>query len=168
MSWKYAMLAAVLVGGVAQAATKTSPNRTSEVFFDFDSSQIRDRDAAKISDLAKWSARHPNKKLVLAAHADPIGTSDYNVGLSTRRGEAVRDALILAGVARDRIVIATFGEDGPKRATKAQDRRVTISTTSAPLYVIIDRTLNPATAVVWTEPASVADIEGPRQPIATR
>ena len=42
--------------------------------------------------------------------ADRAGTEAYNLDLSRRRAEAVRDYLLSVGVPRDRIGIAFFGE----------------------------------------------------------
>jgi OOP family OmpA-OmpF porin len=46
-------------------------------------------------------------------HADRAGSEDYNLALSLRRAEAVRDALIAAGIPADAITVARRGEDEP-------------------------------------------------------
>ena len=94
--------------------------------------------------------------------ADATGSAPYNVGLSTRRAEAVRDALVARGVEPERFVLALYGEDGERRAHPAQDRRVSIRTTDEPLYSIIDESLAPATAVIFGQPQTQVAIDGPR------
>jgi flagellar motor protein MotB len=132
-----------------------------ETFFDFDSAELRPDADVKLAEVSEMAAEVPDARLVLSGHADERGGEAYNVGLSTRRAEAVRDALVARGIGADRMVLAVYGEDGPSRGSYAQDRRVTILLTSDPLHEIIDTRLGPATALVWSKPATVAEIEGP-------
>jgi len=46
----------------------------------------------------------------LEGHADVRGTEAFNAALSTARAEAVRDALIRAGMPAERIIISAAGE----------------------------------------------------------
>ncbi|MBD3218923.1 MAG: OmpA family protein, partial [candidate division Zixibacteria bacterium] len=53
-------------------------------------------------------------KLEIAGHTDISGPRDYNVQLSQRRAEAVRDYFIEQGIAPDRLVAKGYGPDKPK------------------------------------------------------
>ena len=46
----------------------------------------------------------------LEGHTDARGTEKYNAALSTARAEAVRDALVRAGMPAERIVMVAAGE----------------------------------------------------------
>ncbi len=64
-------------------------------------------------------------------HTDPRGTDPYNQSLSERRVNAIRDALVNAGVSAGRIHTGAFGESQPKcnESTEAcwqRDRRVEV------------------------------------------
>ncbi|MCK5652015.1 MAG: OmpA family protein, partial [Gemmatimonadetes bacterium] len=66
-------------------------------------------------------------------HTDATGPEDYNMGLSQRRAEAVRDYLLenFSGLNADQFTVRQFGEDQPiatndDRAGRAQNRRVEI------------------------------------------
>jgi len=64
-------------------------------------------------------------------HADRAGPEDYNMALSWKRAEAVRDALVAAGISVDAITIARRGEDEnavptPDGVPKRANRRVEI------------------------------------------
>jgi outer membrane protein OmpA-like peptidoglycan-associated protein len=155
-TWKLVLLA--LATSVSSAAAET----LGETFFDFDSAELRPEADAKLTMMSEEAADFPDAKLVLSGHADERGTAPYNIGLSTRRAEAVREALVTKGVPRDRIILAMYGEDAPDRETYAEDRRVTVTLTADPLYEIVDERLGPATALVWSEPVSLAELEGPR------
>jgi peptidoglycan-associated lipoprotein len=131
-----------------------------EVFFKFDSSALSSTAKSSLLSIAERAKDTPGTKVILDAHADQRGTSPYNVGLTVRRAESVRDFLKLHGLNPNLVVMAMYGEDGPRRETFAQDRRVSLTITGEPLYSIIDTSKN-ATAVVWNEPVTLAEIEGP-------
>lgn len=138
------------------------PKPAAEVFFEFDSSQLSCQAMAELRELARKACKTPGAKIVIDGHADPRGTAAYNVGLSVRRAEAARDYLLARGVDKDSVVLAFFGEDAARRASYAEDRRVSIELTRDPLYVVIDERLPVATGVTWERPATTAEIEGPR------
>src|SRR5262245_42229902 len=120
------------------------------VYFRFDSSALPSSVAIELQEAATYAAAHPSARLVLDAHCDPIGTAPYNVGLAIRRAESVRTELVLMGVPESQIVVAVYGEDGAKRATFAQDRRVTVWAAKAPMAEVIDKTFAAqGTAVTW-------------------
>lgn len=133
-----------------------------EVYFDFDSSVLRNAAQAELATIAEEADRRPDTRVVLRGHADPRGTGAYNAGLSSRRAEAVREHLVKLGVERDRIVLAIYGEDAPPRPTLREERRVGINVTGDPLYVIVDRTLADGIALIWGTPVTAAQIDGPQ------
>ena len=140
-----------------------------DVKFRFDSAALPDDAAPRLGDVAMAAAAHPDQRIVLDAHCDPIGTSAYNVGLAIRRAESVRDQLITSGVPRDQVVFAIYGEDGAHRASYAEDRRVTLWLPRQPLAAVVDRTLaGRGTAVTWGRPLTTAQIEAAPQPVASR
>lgn len=169
----FALVGALLLSGAARADTDTNaptPGRElAEVYFDFDSSNIRDDAAHTLAKTADQLMGSSDLKVFLGGFADPRGTAPYNVGLSIRRAEAVRDYLTTLGVPEDRILLGIYGEDGPRRETFALERRVSIGLTGAPLYEVVRETLAAGTAIVWSQPVTQAELEGPRPiPVATR
>lgn len=159
---------ALTIAFVTASSSATMADNVAETFFEFDSAEL-DADAMSTVEVASEQIADMPKSVtvVLAAHADERGTEAYNVGLTARRAEAVRDALVEQGVDSERVVLALYGEDAADRDSFAQDRRVTISMTAAPLYTIVDSRLDdgPATALVWSEPVTLAELEGPASEI---
>jgi len=51
--------------------------------------------------------------LIIAGFTDERGTPDYNRGLGERRAQAVREALIRAGVDAEKIQTVSFGAEMP-------------------------------------------------------
>jgi outer membrane protein OmpA-like peptidoglycan-associated protein len=156
------------IAGVSLAVAAITANaepaehHDTEVFFAFDSAQLSREAKAQLDAAAKQAKAAPNAKIVIDGHTDPVGSAPYNVALSIRRAEAARDHLLCRGVDPDNVVMAYYGEAGAQRATHAEDRRVSVELTNKPLYVIIDTSLPEATAVTWKQPATTAEVDGPR------
>lgn len=82
----------------------------SDVLFDFDRATLREDEAAKLAQLAAVLKQNPGYRVELEGYADPRGTGAYNLALSRRRVEAVRMALIEAGVPEATILTGAYGE----------------------------------------------------------
>jgi OOP family OmpA-OmpF porin len=83
------------------------------VYFDWDRSDIRPDAAAVIADVVADAATLGAPPISVTGHTDLSGSVDYNMGLSLRRADAVRDALIAGGVSPDQITTAGRGEAEP-------------------------------------------------------
>ena len=106
-----------------------------DVFFDTDSSLLTYANDADMKKLADWAKCKKGNVIRLEGHADPRGTVEHNAQLSADRAIAVRDKLIDLGTPRERIVVTIYGELGKKRATLAEDRRVSAMPTKEPVIV---------------------------------
>lgn len=101
-----------------------------QVNFDFDESVIRDEDIAEIEDLAEFLREFDGVMLQLEGHTDDVGTPLYNLELSQRRADAVRDILVEDfGISPGRITAQGFGEqipvaDNETEAGREANRRV--------------------------------------------
>jgi len=83
------------------------------VYFDWDRSDIRPDAAAVIADVVADAATLGAPPISVTGHTDLSGSPEYNMGLSLRRADAVRDALIAGGVSPDQITTAGRGEAEP-------------------------------------------------------
>lgn len=93
------------------------------VNFDHDKASLRE-DAYPILDQAAESLKEwGNVKVEIDGHTDSKGKDKYNLGLSQRRAEAVRNYLISKGVAADRLTAKGFGEAKPVADNKTEDGR---------------------------------------------
>ena len=54
-----------------------------------------------------------NKRVIIAGFCDERGTAEYNRALGEKRAESVRDSLIAAGVAPERVQTVSFGSEMP-------------------------------------------------------
>lgn len=79
------------------------------IYFDFDKSNIMASEQAKITKVVGWM-KDPKANAIIIGYTDPIGTDAYNIGLSKRRAESVKTALVKAGVPADKIKLEWKGE----------------------------------------------------------
>jgi outer membrane protein OmpA-like peptidoglycan-associated protein len=164
-----ALAAMIPDSAVADRAAAPPSHVLGEVKFRFDSAALPANAPHRLDGVVRFAAAHPDHRIVLDAHCDPIGTAPYNVGLAIRRAESVRAQLIARGVPADQVVFAIYGEDGARRASYADDRRVTLWPTRQPLVAVIDHTLaGKGTAVTWSRPLTTAQLEAAPQPVASR
>ena len=84
-----------------------------DVSFDYDMSLIRDDQRAILQKNADFMRRWTAVRVTLEGHADARGTSEYNLALGERRGNAVKDYLTGLGIAAERMVVISKGEESP-------------------------------------------------------
>jgi len=101
------------------------------VFFDWDRSNLTPQANAVLDDVVATYNQAGFAQVLAEAHTDTSGPATYNVGLSQRRGESVRQGLIARGIAPDEIVVRAFGETQllvptPDGVREPQNRRVEI------------------------------------------
>ena len=154
---------------IQELSEEAADHPVSEVFFAFDSAELAPLwSQFELLPIVAWAKDHPSGKVVLDGNTDPIGAATYNIRLSARRAEAVRDKLLEMGVDSDQIVMALYGEYGLQRSTYALDRRVTLWTTHEPLYAIVDSSLVRGKAVLWSKPVTYAELHPAASLVATR
>jgi len=97
--------------------------------FAFDSAKL-DKASETILDRAVQNLkRNPKMSVLIEGHTDSIGDADYNMGLSIRRAQAVKDHFVAEGVAANRMSIKGLGETDPitendTKEGRAKNRRV--------------------------------------------
>ena len=99
------------------------------ILFGSGTAEFADDSGTRIDAIAELLRRHPDVRVEIEGHTDASGPARENLALSQRRANAVRDALVEAGVARDRLVAYGYGEGVPlaDNATpegRARNRRI--------------------------------------------
>lgn len=95
-----------------------------DVKFDFDRATIREGSYEDIRQVADFMKQFPQTTTVVEGHTDSIGAEAYNQGLSERRANAVRDALVdNYGVEGNRVQAVGYGEDRPIADNDSQEGR---------------------------------------------
>jgi OOP family OmpA-OmpF porin len=83
------------------------------VYFAFDSSEIDGEGMSKIDEAVAAAQRMGIIDFAVTGHADRSGPEAYNLALSLRRANAVRDALVAKGILSQNISVAGRGEAEP-------------------------------------------------------
>jgi len=86
---------------------------TFTILFDTDKSDIRADQEAAIRRGLEMLRKYPITDAVIEGHADWRASQAYNLPLSERRAEAVRDYLVAGGIEPDRLTTVGYGELRP-------------------------------------------------------
>ena len=101
----------------------------SDVLFDFNQATLKPGTKEKLAKVSGILLAYPTLHVNVEGHTDSIGTDDYNLKLSQRRADAVRDYLSSNGINPANIQAIGLGKAGPvasndNAAGRQQNRRV--------------------------------------------
>ena len=117
-----ALAAQILAGNIPPEAILTT------VYFDFDKYTVSANERAKIDAVA---GRVKATDVIIAGYTDHFGTAEYNLGLSDRRAQSVREYLVKIGANEARSEIMALGsqqadKNAAGRQSGAKDRKAVI------------------------------------------
>lgn len=87
--------------------------RLENIYYDYNSSYIRDDAAVELDKVVVLMKRNPTLKIELSSHTDSRGSAKYNRWLSDRRAKNARDYIVSKGISGGRITNKGYGEDKP-------------------------------------------------------
>ena len=131
--WRGFKLAAALAVGLALAACASNPNTAAvgtgaapagsqqdfvvnvgdRVFFETDSSELTPQARATLDKQSQWLQMYNRYAFTVEGHSDERGTREYNIALSARRAQAVRDYLASRGIEPNRMRTIAYGKERP-------------------------------------------------------
>jgi OOP family OmpA-OmpF porin len=97
----------------ATAAAAPNTAREYRVYFDFNQAQLGPDAQQILQRIADQAKQDPKLRIVLVGKADRTGSDAYNLALSQRRADAVRQLLVQAGVPESNIDARWVGEREP-------------------------------------------------------
>jgi outer membrane protein OmpA-like peptidoglycan-associated protein len=113
------------------AVVKAPPERLvlRGVHFDFDKYDIRPESEVILDEAAATLKRRPDLRVEVNGYCDIIGSDSYNLRLSERRANAVRQYLVAQGISPDRLSAHGYGKTNFVASNdtdegRAQNRRV--------------------------------------------
>src|ERR1700752_5129338 len=133
--WRGVKFAAALVAALGLAACASNPTATNtvggpgaatpgsqqdfvvnvgdRVFFETDSTELTPQSRATLDKQAQWLQMYNRYAFTIEGHADERGTREYNIALSARRAQAVRDYLASRGIEPNRMRTIAYGKERP-------------------------------------------------------
>jgi outer membrane protein OmpA-like peptidoglycan-associated protein len=99
------------------------------IFFDYGEAILKPESRAEIRRAAEFLKNAPEAIVEIAGHTDNTSSREFNLSLSARRAESVRNALIQQGIDPARLSARGYGPDQPvapndTEAGRAANRRV--------------------------------------------
>lgn len=99
------------------------------VNFENNSAKLTASSTGVLDDVVATLKKNPDVKAEVAGHTDGSGSHSYNVSLSNRRAESVRQYLVNNGINANRLTAKGYGPDYPvasnsTREGRAKNRRV--------------------------------------------
>lgn len=91
------------------------------IYFDYNRFELRPDSLEALGRNAEKIIRAGNVVIQVEGHCDERGTQEYNLALGEKRALATRQHLVRLGVAADRIITISYGEENPVALGHAED-----------------------------------------------
>jgi outer membrane protein OmpA-like peptidoglycan-associated protein len=108
-----------------------APTKTFIVFFDFNKSNLTAEAQSVVAEAVKAAQSSGMVRVLVTGHTDTVGSDSYNMGLSVRRAQTVKDEMVHEGLDGGGISIEGKGFHDPLVPTgpgvrEPQNRRAVI------------------------------------------
>ncbi len=118
---------------MAKEDVKKITNIASKIFFETNSDKLKVASLAQLDELALILKKYEAANLMIEGHADSQGADDFNLNLSQKRTESVKNYLMGKGIMESRLTAVGFGESKPVADNntslgRAKNRRVELKT----------------------------------------
>jgi len=95
-----------------------------DIQFDLDKADIEPQYHGRLKEVADFMTAYPETKAVIEGHTDSLGPAAYNLKLSQRRADSVRNYLIQNfNINPNRLTAKGFGEDRPVASNDTEGGR---------------------------------------------
>jgi outer membrane protein OmpA-like peptidoglycan-associated protein len=116
---------AITVCGPDPVYTINEPGRVrlKNVFFDFDTWNLRPESYAELDKVVKLLKDNPAIKIEISAHTDDRGSDEYNYTLSENRAKSVMEYILSKNIAPNRLSSRGYGETKPFVPNDTEEHR---------------------------------------------
>ncbi|BCX80085.1 OmpA family protein [Campylobacter sp. 19-13652] len=94
-----------------------------DVNFAFDSYKVSENYVQRIKEVADFMKVNPAYSVILSGYTDSVGSEAYNLKLSQKRANAVKEVLVKDGVESEKITTVGYGEANPVATNKTKEGR---------------------------------------------
>lgn len=103
----------VLIDFQLQPLNKGATTILNNIFFDFDSYEIRDESFTELRKVQKFLKANPKVRIEISGHTDTKGTDEYNLQLSKQRAKSVYEYLLKNEIPESQITYKGYGSKKP-------------------------------------------------------
>jgi outer membrane protein OmpA-like peptidoglycan-associated protein len=97
--------------------------RVDNIFFDFDSYELKEKSFEALNLLYKFMYDNPDILVEINAYTDNVGTDKYNIKLSQNRANSVVNYLVKKGIDQARLYPTGFGKQNPVASNDTEQGR---------------------------------------------
>jgi len=83
------------------------------IYFDYGKATFQDGSYSELNKLENMLKQNERVKVEIAGHTDNVSSADFNMKLSLKRANAVKDFLVSKGIDTRRVTTAGYGEERP-------------------------------------------------------
>jgi outer membrane protein OmpA-like peptidoglycan-associated protein len=94
-----------------------------DVLFSFGKADLSSGAVRNLDKLTGFLEKHPDRNVLVEGHTDSIGSDEFNLALSQKRADAVKEAMVGKGVSPDRIVTKGYGKQFPVAGNDTESGR---------------------------------------------
>jgi len=121
----------IVLTSIKEMKEEKAKVRINNIFFDFDDYTLLPESFPELDRLVNLLQSNSELEVEIDGHTDIIGKGQYNIDLSTKRAEIVRDYLVSKGLDKKRFTVKGFGNTKPVADNEteegmAKNRRVEI------------------------------------------
>jgi OOP family OmpA-OmpF porin len=114
----------------APAAERREMVLLGDVLFDFDRDVLKPEGRVEVDKVIAILKEQPDRDIVIAGHTCDLGSDAYNMDLSQRRANTVRNYAVSQGIVAERVTTRAYGESTPavpntSEANRKLNRRIT-------------------------------------------
>jgi peptidoglycan-associated lipoprotein len=95
-----------------------------DVYYEFDSIELRSDAAEILKQNAAWIKANPGARVEIEGHCDDIGSDEYNLALGAKRAQIAKEFLVSEGISDDRLVTISYGKEAPACFERNEECRV--------------------------------------------
>lgn len=137
-------IAAANAASATAASAELRAVLTATVYFDYDAAEIRDDARAVLEAKVPLLVANPSVRLRISGHTDDRGAEEYNLALGQKRAAALQRWLGQRGIAADRLVVVSYGEERPTCGSTdescwVKNRRAEFEIVSAPASLVVPK-----------------------------
>jgi OmpA-OmpF porin, OOP family len=93
------------------------------VLFDINSAEVKSEAYPMLTEAVLILKKNPDLNVEIDGHTDNTGTAAYNMTLSVKRAEAIKDHLVTRGIDPSRLTTKGFGFTKPAASNKTKEGR---------------------------------------------